>query len=205
MPKVRPTALPSCAARAQDLLRARPAAALEATPEELALRATLDLDTRRRRWIMRLCVGVPGRRELSDDALQIALVRYWIRARRGDAPAHADAWMRRTALSIVLRWHSQERARPPSELHETPVLAQVLAVHEVDPLELEEARTAVTSALDTVTARQREIVRRHVFEDQTLECIAQELGVSPSTVRTQYARARKHLREVLSRRSARSV
>lgn len=61
-----------------------------------------------------------------------------------------------------------------------------------------EAAAAIRQALDTLPARQREVVELRWRRQLTYDEIAAELGLAPKTVATHMSRAILHLRRVLS-------
>jgi RNA polymerase sigma-70 factor (sigma-E family) len=123
----------------------------------------------------------------ADDLVQEALVRLrgaWGRVRRRDDPTgytrttiarlHVSFWRRRRRESVV--------AEIPEQSGDDPGYAAA------------DRRAAMLVALAALPPRQRAVLVLRFYENQTEEQIAEALGISRSTVRSQAARALDKLR-----------
>jgi RNA polymerase sigma-70 factor (ECF subfamily) len=134
---------------------------------------------------------ITGNRQDAADAVQDALVGYLANPPRREI-ANLAAW-----ITVVASNRARDIRR--SRAAESRALARV-GVEEGSV----EAATAgldidVTAALATLPARQRQVSVLHYLLDQSVESIAEGLGVSEGTVKTQLHRARAALAARLRR------
>jgi len=123
--------------------------------------------------------------DLVQDALERAGVRWKVLTRTGEGP---DAYVRRImANRRISRWR---RRRRETLVAEVPDRGQVGR----DPLEGE----PLWQALRQLPLRQRTVIVLRYYEDCSEAEIAAVLGVSAGTVKSQAAKARAHLRELLA-------
>ena len=87
--------------------------------------------------------------------------------------------------------HKQRRPTPIEPLQEDQPSAAVAADHE---LIVREDVRRVLDAMDSLPARQREVLHLHACEGFSLGEIATVLGISPDAVKASLCEARKRLR-----------
>lgn len=136
---------------------------------------------------------VTSSRTIAEDAVQEALVRAWERSEKGEDIRSLPSWVAAAALNLArsgLRRRLTERrargalARPESH----------------DPLSQTDREIDVVRALTGLPRRQREaVVLRYYLRFDTKE-IAEAMGVHDGTVKSQLARARRTLAEILGMR-----
>lgn len=138
-----------------------------------------------------------GDRADAEDVVQTALARTaagWHRLRRTDNP---EGYVRRaivnTHLNAVRRrsW----RERPAAELPE-PAPTAPSAEEELDE------RDAMWRTLATLPPRQRAVLVLRYYEDLSEADIAEVLGCSRGTVKSQAAKAMAHLRAIFDTQGA---
>ncbi|MBV1851591.1 SigE family RNA polymerase sigma factor [Catellatospora tritici] len=121
---------------------------------------------------------------LAEDLLQTSLAKAWSAWRRVDAdPAHVrrilintySTWWRR-------RWHGEQ---PTDRLSEGAT---------ADPGDEVAARDEVWRALGRLPRRQRAVLVLRYFDDLSEAQIAEVMGVSVGTVKSQHAKALSKLR-----------
>jgi RNA polymerase sigma-70 factor (sigma-E family) len=125
---------------------------------------------------------------LAQDLVQDALTRTWLRwdrVQRRDAP---DAYVRKVMLSIYLswrrrRWNGEIAA---ASLPEMPDPADTYAAADL--------RQSLQRALAALGARQRAVVVLRFFDDLTETQVADTMGCSVGTVKSQSAKALARLR-----------
>ena len=124
----------------------------------------------------------------AEDLVQTALAKVWARwaqVNRQDAP---EAYVRRVVMSTFLTWN-RRRWRAELALGEVPDTAATNSdLHEV------ELRVSVARAMQALPKRQRAVMVLRYFEDLTESQVAQALGCSVGTVKSQNAKALRHLR-----------
>ncbi|MFI0451654.1 SigE family RNA polymerase sigma factor [Actinomadura sp. 6N118] len=129
-----------------------------------------------------LLTGDPHR---AEDVVQTALTRTllaWSRVHRKDDP---EGYVRRTILRLVINdqrrsWREHLTASPPEPPPPRPA----------EP----EERWAMRAALATLPPRQRAVLVLRYYEDMSEVQIAEALGCSPGTVKSQASKALAKLR-----------
>ena len=123
--------------------------------------------------------------DLVQDALERAGVRWKALTRTGEGP---DAYVRRImANRRISRWRRRRRETLVAEVPDRGQAGR-------DPLEGE----PLWQALRQLPLRQRTVIVLRYYEDCSEAEIAAVLGVSAGTVKSQAAKARAHLRELLA-------
>ncbi len=137
-----------------------------------------------------------GDRQLAEDVIQTALAKTalgWSRVRRKDNP---EGYVRRaivnTHLNVVRRRLWRER---PSELIDVDAEAPG-AEHEFDE------RDAMWHALAELPARQRAVLVLRYYEDLSEASIADVLGCSAGTVKSQASKGLSNLRRIVAKEDA---
>jgi RNA polymerase sigma-70 factor, ECF subfamily len=130
---------------------------------------------------------VAGSRDAAEDAVQEALVRAWERPAGAERIDSLPAWVTRVSLNLaksrLRRIRAEARAR------------QRLPIAEADAPGT--AATDVERALATLPRRQREVTVLRYYLAMDLAEIAEVLGVTQGTVKTQLFRARRALAALL--------
>ena len=130
---------------------------------------------------------VSGSRSAAEDAVQEALLRAWERTRRGHQLGSLSAWVATVALNLsrsgIRRRIAERKLRPR------------LTVRYIDAPSVDELD--VSRAIAQLPRRQREaVVLRYLLDMNTAE-VAETMRVSEGTVKSQLARARSALAEIL--------
>jgi RNA polymerase sigma-70 factor (ECF subfamily) len=124
----------------------------------------------------------------AEDLVQLALSRAWRNRDRIDAPY---AYVRRVMINSNSSWWRRYRR----ELMAPRVISDDEAL--ADPSSRIDDRDAVWRALRSLPTRQREIVVLRYYEDLSERQIADLLGISTGTVKSQASRALRRLTQVL--------
>jgi RNA polymerase sigma-70 factor, ECF subfamily len=132
---------------------------------------------------------VTGDLASAEDAVQEAIVRAWERSDRGEEIVALDRWVAAVAMNVsrsrLRRLRVERLARPRL----------------VDPVTTEGPsgdRLDVVRALGALPRRQREVAVLRYFLDLTTAEIADQMGTSEGTVKSQLFKARAHLAETLA-------
>jgi RNA polymerase sigma-70 factor (sigma-E family) len=139
-----------------------------------------------------------GDRHDAEDVVQTALAATalaWHRVRRRDSP---EGYVRRAIVNTHLNAQRRRpwRERPAAELPEPVVPRQV-----ADGID---DRDAMWRVLATLPPRQRAVLVLRYYEDLSEADIADLLGCSRGTVKSQAAKALDRLRQVFTAEEARS-
>jgi RNA polymerase sigma-70 factor (sigma-E family) len=139
--------------------------------------------------LYRLAVAVSGDPAAAEDDLQAAFAKvyaHWSRVRRAD---HPDAYVRRMVLNEVLggRRHGfLKRERPRASVEPPGAVAS--------PERAVVERDAIWAAVGALPPRQRAVVVLRYYEDLSEAEIADALGCSRGTVKSQASAALASLR-----------
>jgi RNA polymerase sigma-70 factor (sigma-E family) len=143
------------------------------------------------RWpdLVRLAYGLTGDRWLAEDLAQTALASActaWWRVRRADDP---DAYVRKILINASKR---RFRRAGPAEQTQQALQAQNARID--DQAALSDQRTDLLTALRALPQRQRAVIVLKYWADMNDAQIADLLGCSEGTVRSQAWRALAKLR-----------
>jgi RNA polymerase sigma-70 factor (sigma-E family) len=139
--------------------------------------------------LRRYALALTGNDHDADDLLQTTLVKVFLAWRRIDdrdrAAAFARTTMARSYVSAWRRWGARET--PTDDPSEIPAPGG-------DPIG---DRDLIWRGLRQLGRRQRAVVVLRYYEDLDLATIADVLGISTGTVKSQLSRALDHLRNYL--------
>jgi len=128
----------------------------------------------------------------AEDLLQSALVRSWLAWRRIEGKP--EQYVRRVLVNEYLAWWRRRwRHEVPSEVLPEPI-RRPAADPGADPATAVDARDAVWRLLGRLPRRQRAVIVLRYYEDLTEREIADTLGCTPGTVKSQAAKAMTTLR-----------
>src|SRR5262245_14628504 len=145
----------------------------------------------RQRTLLRSAWLLTGDWHAAEDIVQTALVRVWPRWTRLTAAGDPDAYVRRAVINVYLsarrrRWHGEYAAAVPPDRPDP-----------ADPYAAVELRDTLARVLPTLGRRQRAIVVLRYFDDLSEPQVAEVMGCSVGTVKSQAARALVRLRAAL--------
>ena len=148
-------------------------------------------------WALHCCRGDAAH---AEDALQEAYLKILSGRARFGGRSSFKTWLLALIRNAAAdEWRRDERHRARiAAFDETP--EPVVAPD--DALADAHAAAGVREALDTLPARQREVLTLVFYHDLTLDDAAAVMGVSPGTARTHYYRAKHQLRQTLARSEA---
>ena len=161
---------------------------MESTEE---LRTILEAAARGARSVLRAGEG-------AEDAVQEALMRWFVRWAEGRAPTDHEGWMYRVGANEARRWLSRERRARRSDL---PVeeLVEACAVEGDAGLALGWTGRAVLEVFGSLlTARQREVVRGAIEPGISMHEAARRMGMDRSTFRRELFRAGARIRRKMA-------
>jgi RNA polymerase sigma-70 factor (sigma-E family) len=145
--------------------------------------------TARTPQLRRLAYLLCGDEHRADDLVQQALVQLYVHWRRARAVEHLDRYVRK----ILVRVHLDERRRAWSRVRlvDTPPDIPQPAGSEV------EDRTVLRAALARVPPRQRAVLVLRFLCDLPVDEVAETLGCSAGTVKSQTSHGLAALRRLL--------
>ncbi|MEV4621024.1 SigE family RNA polymerase sigma factor [Asanoa sp. NPDC049573] len=140
--------------------------------------------------LFRTALALTGHRQQAEDLLQTVLIkgaRHWPRIRSGAPEAYLRTALYRQRTSW---WRSLRRQRGVS----SDVLPDTAAAG--DPTRTVDLHLALREALGQLAPKHRAVLVLRYFEDRPDAQIAEILGCTESTVRSQAARALARLRQL---------
>lgn len=123
-------------------------------------------------------------RDITQDAFTELLTR-WKKISRYDRP---DAWVRRVAIRMAIRFLNRERRRPWLERELDPATLPL-------PVDID-----LLHAIEQLPPLQRAAIVLFYFEDRPSAEVADILGMAPGAAKVALHRARKHLAAALGER-----
>jgi len=147
----------------------------------------------RQRALVRAAFLICGDHQIAQDLVQEALTKlahHWERVRTGSPEGFVRRIVYRDAVS---RWRKVGREWP-HDLRDDP---RADTAHWQDPVESWISGADMRDALAQLPPRQRAVLVLRYYEDQSEVQIADYLGISPGTVKSQAHRALATLRELL--------
>ena len=139
--------------------------------------------------LLRSAWMLTGDAQLAEDLLQTALARtwpHWHRVRDG-AP---DAYVRRVMVRTQSAWWRRRwRAETPA--------ATLPDIPGADPYRDADERNVLAAALGRLPFRQRQVVVLRYYDDLSEKQVAEVMGCSVGTVKSQAAKGLARLRAVL--------
>ena len=125
----------------------------------------------------------------AEDAVQEAVARAWERTERGQPIASLDRWV--AAVAMNLSRSRLRHLRVERRARHLLVQPASVAAPNADAVD-------IRSALQDLPQRQREVVVLRYYLDLDTAQVAEAMGTSAGTVKSQLAKARRHLADVLS-------
>jgi len=154
----------------------------------------------RRQGLLAVGYVLTGSQHGAEDLVQATLVKVWPRWSRVADAGDPDAYVRKAMLNTFLSWRRRDGGREiPSD--EVASLPSSLSLPQ--PLADSGANNALTGVLDRVVLRdllralprrQRAVVVLRYYADLTEAQVAEAMGCSVGTVKSQHAKALASLR-----------
>jgi RNA polymerase sigma-70 factor (sigma-E family) len=130
-----------------------------------------------------------GDHQLAEDLVQTALAKTYASWRNVENHASAPAYARVVLANTAASWFRKRSWRNEHPTERIPDHGV-----EQDP----STRPAVLDALATLAPRQRAVVVLRYYDDLSVREVAQALGISEGTVKSQTSDALAHLRRALT-------
>ncbi len=148
-------------------------------------------------WLRRVLCGRIGNRHEVEDLIQdIALAVFRKQDVLPEDPQRVAPWLYRLAVRQSINFHRKKgrksNARPTSDLEVTDGQVEPL-----DWLLAIERRSAIQTAIEKLSPRDRDVLMLKYNENWSYRQLAQHLGIKEKTVEYRLMRARKRLRTLL--------
>jgi RNA polymerase sigma-70 factor (sigma-E family) len=141
--------------------------------------------------LLRTAWMLTGDPAMAEDLLQTALARTWPHWQRV-VDGRPEAYVRR----VMVRTHASWRSRLWHGERPTQDLAATAGPGRDEHAEVDE-RLLLAGALGALPVRQRQTVVLRYFDDLSVEAVAEIMGSSPGTVKSQTAKGLAKLRDAL--------
>lgn len=145
--------------------------------------------------LLRTAWMLTGDQAAAEDLLQSALARTWPHWSR-IADGQPDAYVRKVMVRVNASWRArrwnQETPTPDADLHH-----QRRHAPDENATARFEDRLILLQALMTLPVRQRQVVVLRFFDDLSVEAVADAMGCSTGTVKSQSAKGLTKLRQAL--------
>lgn len=141
--------------------------------------------------LLRTAWMLTGDAAAAEDLLQTALARTWPHWRR-ISDGQPDAYVRKVMVRTNASWRARHWTRETPTADVPAVAAHGGADAQVDD------RIALAAALAALPVRQRQAVVLRYFDDLSVEAVADLMGSSPGTVKSQSAKGLTKLRAALA-------
>jgi RNA polymerase sigma-70 factor (sigma-E family) len=144
--------------------------------------------------LLRLAFMLTGDRHLAEDLTQDVLIRVYGRWSRIAGMAQLDAYVRRALVNSHVSWRRRRSSGEVPLAEPSDVASGSDAAALPDGAEAAAERDQAWRLLATLPRRQRAVLVLRYYEDLADPEIAEALGCSPATVRSQASRALATLR-----------
>lgn len=147
----------------------------------------------REKQVLRTAFRILGNWADAEDVAQEAFVRLHRQGFRFDSEAAMGAWLYRVTVNLCFdRKRTVKPSQPLEEMHTGERSAEVRLL-------LEEQKQRLMVALSQLPVRERAAVVLREIEGLTTAEVAEILGSSEGTVRSQVSKALTHLRAILGK------
>jgi RNA polymerase sigma-70 factor (ECF subfamily) len=144
--------------------------------------------------MMSLCQRYTGNRETARDLMHDGFIKMFTKIRSYSGAGSFKGWMRRIYVTTALEYLRRKDAlRFSTEIEDVKHKVADAGLSAFEQLSANELLNCIAH----LPAGYRTIFNLHAIEGYTHVEIAGELGISEGTSRSQYARARRMLREML--------
>jgi len=146
-------------------------------------------------WLFAICLRYAGNREDAEDVFQDGFVKMILAYKKFKSVGSLEGWMRRIMVNTALnhiRDHQKEKMF-------TDIEASMEVVDDTDDFDgCEVTEDALMELVSSLPTGYRLVFNLYVMEDHSHKEIAEMLGISENTSRSQLLKARSLLRKRLS-------
>lgn len=157
-----------------------------------------------RRWsprILAFCHVKVRLRHVAEDLAQEVLLRGYRSLSTLSDPDKVGSWLHGIAQRTCLDWLKRKENQQVgfAAVGSSPDRLAARADEPLDAMEREEELSSLLTEVDALPDECREVILLYYYDDVTYRDIAEVLGVSAATVNARLTKARKLLRERLTR------
>lgn len=155
------------------------------------------------RWLRTVALARVGDAAAADDVMQEVSITALQKGHQLRDPSRVAGWLYRLAVVAALQYRRRQgRRRKLLDRYVDRETSVDGAASTPDPLSwllADERKTLVRQALETLNARDAEIMLLKYSEDWSYQQLAEHLGLSVSAVEARLHRARQKMRQTLCR------
>lgn len=142
---------------------------------------------------------ITGDAQDARDVVQRALLKAWQRMGDLENPARFRSWLFTIGLNLARNMRRDQGRRQTEPVEERTLVTQATAPQAISR---QQQRRALRRALESLPARQREVVTLRIDAELSFQDIGDTVGCTAATARVNYHHGMKRLRALLSEREA---
>ncbi|HVI47359.1 MAG TPA: RNA polymerase sigma factor [Chitinophaga sp.] len=143
-----------------------------------------------------ICLRMTGNVNDAEDTLQEAFIQVHKNIGKLENDSSLTAWIKRVVIN-----HCLNTLRKKKVYFEDVEVVEVAEERSVDEADFTWTVAAVKSAIGSLPHGYRTVLNLYLFEDYSHREIADMLGISESTVKTQYMRAKEKVRQIVKQQN----
>lgn len=143
-----------------------------------------------------ICLRMTSNVSDAEDTLQEAFIQVHKSIHKLEREASISAWIKRIVVN-----HCLNTLRKKKVYFEDVDEVEVLAEEGIDEAQFTWTVAAVKSAIHGLPQGYRTVLNLYLFEEYSHREIAEMLGITESTVKTQYMRAKEKVRQIVKQQN----
>ena len=156
-----------------------------------------DLANRHKDYAFTVAYKIAGTREDAEEIAQDAFIKAFQALSSFNQESKFTTWFYRIVFNEALMFKRKNRVQ--TEDIETSFSAQLASIDTDNDLKISEQRQYIQQALNHLSPDDVTMITLFYLKEQSLEEIAQVVGISAETVKVKLCRARKRLAETMNR------
>ncbi len=143
-----------------------------------------------------VCRRYARNNEEAEDFLQDGFIKAFQKVKQFRFQGSFEGWLRRLMVNLIIE--SLRKKSPKVELHPNLQVDEKWEVESEEDRESEYSMDILLELVSRLPERYRMVFNLYVFEEESHDSIAQRLGISSGTSKSNLFRARKWLKDRLS-------
>lgn len=162
-----------------------------------------DLANRHKDYAFTVAYKIAGTREDAEEIAQDAFIQAFQALQTFNQEAKFTTWFYRIVFNAALMFKRKNRIK--TEDIELSQSAQSIPANSANELKMSEQREYIQKALNHLSPDDVTMITLFYLKEQSLEEIAQIVGISAETVKVKLCRARKRLAETMNKMLGKEV
>ncbi|RAJ88198.1 RNA polymerase sigma-70 factor (ECF subfamily) [Chitinophaga dinghuensis] len=143
-----------------------------------------------------ICLRMTNHVSDAEDILQEAFIQVYRSIEKLERGASLSAWIKRIVVNHCLNYLRKKKV-----YFEEVEDVEVSEDNGVDEVQFSWTVAAIKTAIDTLPTGYRTVLNLYLFENYSHREIAEMLGISESTAKTQYMRAKEKVRQIVNQQN----